>query len=297
MQDHEIRLNVADMVVSLRIGPGVRVLGHVDSFLADGQPEAVVNVRFGRESERAGEWLRLSTGEDFGWNAYGSMDGQSVLVERLGGDMLMRFAPEPECKVVDVLLGRSGSGWAGEGLPERELLLVETLPLPVVVLLSGRGGIFLHSCAVALEEQGILFTGVSGSGKSTMADFWRRFGPPGSRVIDDEHMIARNSVESMLLYGAPWSRGPRKATFSRTPARAIFFLAHGEVNRCDRLSPTEAFAQLLSQVFLPVWSQEQVELTVKTCADLLGRVACYRLQFVPDSGVVDFVLGILGGSR
>ena len=95
MQDHEIRLNVADMVVSLRIGPGVRVLGHVDSFLADGQPEAVVNVRFGRESERAGEWLRLSTGEDFGWNAYGSLDGQSVLVERLGGDMLMRFAPEP----------------------------------------------------------------------------------------------------------------------------------------------------------------------------------------------------------
>jgi hypothetical protein len=165
-----------------------------------------------------------------------------------------------------------------------------------MMLLSGRAGLFLHSCAVDLEGEGILFAGVSGSGKSTMAGLWREFGPPASKVIDDEHIIARNAAESTILFGAPWSRGLRKAAFSRTPAKAIFFLSHGQENQCERLSSSEAFAKLLSQVFLPVWSQEQLELTVQTCARLLGNVDGYHLQFVPDSEVVSLVQDILGDS-
>ena len=297
MQAHEIRLNVADMVLSLRSGPGVRVKGHVDSFLVDEQPEVTVNVRFGYKSDWAGEWHQVTTGEDFGWNAFRAKDRDAILVKRLGGSMLVRFAPDRECRVVDVLLDGSGDGRERARRRERELLLVETLPLPVVVLLSGRDGLFLHSCAVALQGEGVLFAGVSGSGKSTMAELWRRFGPPASKVIDDEHIIVRNATESSILFGAPWSRGLRKATFSRTPAKAIFFLSHGEQNQCERLSSSEAFAKLLSQVFLPVWSQEQLELTVQACARLLGNLDCYHLQFVPDLEVVDLVQDIVGDSR
>jgi hypothetical protein len=297
MQDREIRLNVADMIVSLMIGPGVQVVGHVDSFLVDGLAEVRVNMRFNRESRRVEGQQPLLIGEDFGWNAFGSVDGRAILVERLGGDILLRFASEPGCEVVDVLLGASDGGRSVDGSwPERELLLVEVLPLPVVALLSGRKGLFLHSCAVAYEENGILFSGVSGSGKSTMADLWRRYGPPTSSVIDDEHIIARQLAESTLLYGAPWSRGPREATFSRTPAKAIFFLSHGRRSRCVRLSSSEAFAQLLSQVFLPVWSREQVDLTLQTCAELLRAVDCYRLEFVPDPEIIGFVQDVLEGS-
>lgn len=295
MQIREIKLNVADMVVSLRSEPGVRIVGHVDSFLARGPSEAAISIRAGTEPAWTGELHQLSSGAGFGWSAFRTRDGESVLVERPDGDMVVRFDLEPVCRVVEVLLDGAGDGSAGNVLPERELLLVETMPLPVVVLLAGRGGIFLHSCAVALRGEGLLFAGVSGSGKSTMAELWRKFGPPSSTVIDDEHILARNSTEATILYGAPWSRGPRKATFSRTPARALFFLAHGEQNQCDRLSSSEALAHLMSQVFLPLWSPGQVELTVQTCVKLLEHVDCYRLQFVPDAEVVDYVQDLLGG--
>ena len=294
MQHQKLRLNVADMVVSLRSGPGVRVVGHVDSFLVDGPPDAVIHIRVDTYPDWAGELHQLISGADMGWNAFRSSDGESVLVERLDGDMLVRFRPERACRVVEVLLNGTGDISAGKELPARELLLVETMPLPVVVLLAGRGGIFMHSCAVSLRGAGLLFAGVSGSGKSTMAELWRRFGPPSSMVIDDEHILARNSAEATILFGAPWSRGPRKATFSRTPARALFFLAHGEQNQCDRLSSGEALAQLMSQVFLPVWSQEQMDLTVQTCAKLLENIDCYRLQFVPGAEVVAYVQDLLG---
>jgi len=302
MQDREIRLNVADVIVSLAIEPGVRVAGHVDSFLVDETADAVVNMRFNHEDRRSEVWRPLSGGDVFGWHAFGSADGSSILVERRAGSIRVHFASSPECKHVDVLLGApslSGgpvTNGSDDGWPERELLLVEVLPLPVVVLLSGRQGLFLHSCAVALEDKGILFSGVSGSGKSTMADLWRQWGPRTSSVIDDEHILVRQGVESTVLYGAPWSRGVREATFSRTPLRAVFFLAHGKQNQCVRLSSGEAFAELLSQVFLPLWSREQLELTMQTCSDLLGKVDCYRLHFVPDRRVIAFVQDVLGDS-
>jgi energy-coupling factor transporter ATP-binding protein EcfA2 len=164
------------------------------------------------------------------------------------------------------------------------------------MLLSGRNGLFLHSCAVSLEESGILFSGVSGSGKSTMAELWRRFGPPASNVIDDEHILARQAAGATLLYGAPWARGPRAASFSRTPLRSIFFLSHGKQNACKRMTAGEALAQLLSQVFLPLWSREQIELTIQTCTNLLQDIACYDLRFVPGPEVIDFVQDLLRDS-
>lgn len=298
MRDSTIKLNVADLVVSLTTDPGVHVLGHVDSFRTDGPANVFVNVRFNHENITVDGCRQLSVGGDFGWNAFMRPDDGSILVERLGGNILVQFAPEPECEVVDVLLRAPEGDCSVDGSwPERELLLVEILPVPVVVLLAGRKGLFLHSCAVAYEENGILLSGVSGSGKSTMAELWRRHGPLVSSVIDDEHIITRRFAESTLLFGAPWTRGPREATFSRTPLKVIFFLSHARSNRCVRLSPSEALAQLLSQVFLPVWSRQQLDLTVQTCADLLQGVECYCLQFVPDPSVIGFVQDILGGSR
>jgi hypothetical protein len=290
MKDSELRLNVADMVVSLSVEPGVRVLGSVDSFFVDEPAEAAINIRLRSNYTLAGGWHPLSKGESLGWNALGSADGKYILVERLGRDVLVQAPLHERCEVVDVLLGPSESPRsASSNLSELEILLVEVLPLPVVLLLSGRNGLFLHSCAVALNGTGILFSGVSGSGKSTMANLWRRFGPPASEVVDDEHILARHTAGSTLLYGAPWTRGPHAASFSRTPLKAVFFLAHGEQNKCIRMTAAEAFAQLLSQVFLPLWSREQVELTVQTCADLLQEVDCYHLEFVPRPEVVDFV--------
>lgn len=297
MRGSEIRLNVADVIVALAVEPGVRISGHVDSFVVHEPPEATVNLQFYPAADRAEAWHQLASDARFGWTVFGSGDGRSTLVERPGGGILVRFSSEPGCDSVDVLLRVPDEVVPSAAFSERELLLVEVLPLPVVVLLSERKRVFLHSCAVDLDGAGILFSGVSGSGKSTMADLWRDFGPPTSRVIDDEHIFARVDTASTVLYGAPWSRGPLAATFSRTPLRTIFFLVHGSQNKCERLSPGEAFAELLSQVFLPFWGREHLELTMQTCADLLQHVDCYRLHSVPDHEVVGFVQEVLRDSR
>lgn len=293
MQGSEIRLNVADVIVSLAIEPGVRISGHVDSFVTDRTPDATVNMQFYPACADPGEWHQLASDSKFGWTVFGTADGRGRLIERPGGGILVRFDCEPGCDAVDILL-RTPEGDGSRGRwSERELLLLEILPLPVVVLLTERKGLFLHSCAVALDGEGILFSGVSGSGKSTMAKLWRDFGPPTSNVIDDEHILARVGAVPAVLYGAPWRRGACAATLSRTPLKSIFFLVHGSHNRCERLSSSEAFAELLSQVFMPFWSREHLELTVQSCADFLRGIDCYRLHVIPDREIIPYVQHIL----
>ena len=290
IQGGNVRLNVADLVVSLTIEPGINITGHVASFLVDAPPQASVHLRLDSGDGRLKDRHEMYLSEHLGWQAFATADNSSILVKRLGGRIKVRFTADARCQVVDVFISRPRGTVSDE-----ELLLMEILPLPVVALLSGHQGLLLHSCAVALEEEGILFAGVSGSGKSTMADLWRRFGPPSSRVVDDEHILARRVNESAVLYGAPWSRGPRAAEFSRTPLKAVFFLSHSRRNQCIALSPSEALAEFLSQVYLPVWSRDQLEVTLHTCAALLQEVACYRLPFAPDESIVGFVQEVIGG--
>jgi hypothetical protein len=305
MEFRETRLRVGNLVVSLETEAGVEVSGCVDSFVVDAPSEATIRVRSGLGIP-SGEWHEqlsvvedgLATAEDIRWSAFRAPDGESVVIHRTGLGLLMQYAPGSSCNVVDVLLGPADvAGGAPARGPGRELALVAALPLPVVVLLAGRQGLFLHSCAVNDSGEGILFSGVSGSGKSTMAELWRNFGPPSTAVIDDEHIIAHRVGDQMLLHGAPWRRGLREARTESAPLRAIFFLSHGVGNRCIPLSPADALAQLMSQVFLPVWSREQVELTMQTCADVVQEADCYHLEFVPQPDVVGFVRGVLAGSR
>lgn len=299
MQGRETRLDVANIVVSVTTEPETPVYGHVDSFLSSEPAEARVSIRLSREGDRAEEVrLQAAFAEHPTWKAFHSQDGRHIIVERVGGRVQARFAAAARCDTVEVLFRTSeAAGSDGKEAAARELGLIEVLPVPVVALLSGRRGLFLHSCGVNLMQQGILFSGVSGSGKSTMGELWRRFGPTNSHLIDDEHILARLEGETTWLYGAPWSRGPFEATHSRTPLKAVFFLSHGTQNRCIRMSHSEALAELMSQVFLPVWSREQMELTTQTCAELLGQVDSYRLPFVPDHEVIRFVQEILQNSN
>ena len=95
MQDREIRLNVADMVVSLMIEPGVHVVGHVDSFLVDGPAEATVNMRFSRENRQG----RRTPASCPLARISGGMPLRARMASRswssdLVGDILVRFASE-----------------------------------------------------------------------------------------------------------------------------------------------------------------------------------------------------------
>ena len=63
-----------------------------------------------------------------------------------------------------------------------------------------KGDIMIHASGVNHSGHGYLFSGTSGSGKTTMAKLWDK---AGARVIHDDRLIIRNIAGSYKMYNTP----------------------------------------------------------------------------------------------
>jgi hypothetical protein len=154
--------------------------------------------------------------------------------------------------------------------------------------LLGTGyGIMLHSCGVIDTECGIVFAGISNSGKSTTARLWN--GLAGVRVLNDDRTILRKMDGQFRLYGTPWHGQGGFALAEDAPLIKMFIIKHALSNQAVRLSPAQAAAALLVRSFAPLWSPTAMAFTLQFLDELCQTVPCYELGFVPDQSAAEYV--------
>lgn len=111
-------------------------------------------------------------------------------------------------------------------------------------ILADAGMLVLHSSyIVTRQEQGILFSGPSGIGKSTQAALWQRYA--GAEIVNGDRALVRPDTGTVSgVFYAGTSGISRNVT---APLQAVALLEQGAENRVCTLRPREAFARLLSQ--------------------------------------------------
>jgi hypothetical protein len=277
----EIRLNVGDLIVSILGENGLQVTGYAEPFIEAGPPEATICLTSKGEEQDFESHGQILDGQQFGWSAYRHHLEGAITVDRHGRQILTRLGPDD----------RDDDIWISS--PQQTLTAVELLPIPITSILSRHRGLLLHSCGLVFQGQGVIFAGVSGTGKSTMAGLWQRWGDARAAVVDDEHLIVRYRRDLPRLYGVPWRRGDRQSLVGDVPLRAIFFLVQGPQNLCRPLSPADALGRLMSQVFLPLWSKAQMDRVLETGARLIQDTHCFELEFLPRPETIEFLQGWL----
>lgn len=158
--------------------------------------------------------------------------------------------------------------------------------LMIHLLAAGRG-LLLHACAVRDGDDGILFAGVSGAGKSTMAGLWREHS--GATLLSDDRVIVREHADGFWIYGTPWHGDAHAASPDRAPLRRIFLLHHGPANRAIRAPQAQAGAALLVRAFPTFWDPSGMEFALQLVDRLIRGTPAYALDFVPDGSVVKYV--------
>lgn len=156
---------------------------------------------------------------------------------------------------------------------------------------SRKGGIFVHSIGIRdLDGRGFLFAGKSGAGKSTTAKLWYRHS--GAMVLNDDRIIVRKCNGKFFIYGSPWHgtfSDYLKSHMESAPLENLFFIYHLSENNLKHLSEKEAFNELYTTLFPPFWDKQGLENIVSFCQDLIKSVPCFKLGFVDDERVIDFV--------
>lgn len=148
------------------------------------------------------------------------------------------------------------------------------------------GGLLLHSAGVLSPTGGYIFTGASGTGKSTLSGF---FDTRGASVLSDERMIIRKNEGDFVMHGTPWVGSGAYAKNESGPLTELFCISHGPQHQIESLSPSAVLALILPQCFLPHWDRAAMESTLAFLSDLIDHVPCRRLAFVRHPDVVDYV--------
>jgi signal peptidase I len=142
----------------------------------------------------------------------------------------------------------------------------------------------IHGSGVICDGKGWVFTGRSGSGKTTMAKI---FDSSGDRVVHDDRLILVKEDAGWRMHSTPVYRNdePRSAQVNH-----LWIISHGKSNITTPLSGAEAAGLILANCIQQNWDGEASARLMASVSDLASSIKVSRLAFLPDSRVRDYLM-------
>ena len=149
-----------------------------------------------------------------------------------------------------------------------------------------------HASCVETQLGGILFSGVSGIGKSTQAELWCRY--RNARRINGDRPILRKSNGRWQAWGAPYAGSSRCYVNDCCDVAAIVMLRQEKSCSLKRLRGMDAFREVWKGLALHSWDREYVDRASALTLELIGQIPVYCLGCTPDEEAVRFLEQELG---
>jgi len=151
-------------------------------------------------------------------------------------------------------------------------------------MISEKKGLFIHAAGVSYKGKGFLFTGQSGRGKSTLFNLFKN---KGATTIHDDRMVVLDDKKSgFQMYSSPVN--PTDKPVSANIDR-IFLIEHGKSNELLQLGPSASAVAVLANCIQHNYDKTYTENRLDTISELVKKVKVYRLRFVPNTQIVDFI--------
>jgi hypothetical protein len=147
------------------------------------------------------------------------------------------------------------------------------------------GDIMVHASALKYAGHGYIFTGVSGRGKTTMAQIWEK---SGAEIIHDDRVIIRNTGGCFRMYNTPvYSNEKQK----ESKISRIFLIGHGSENQLIPVNGANAASLFLANCIQHNWNHEMIARLIGSVSIMCSVIPVFKLRFRPDRNIVDFILG------
>lgn len=138
------------------------------------------------------------------------------------------------------------------------------------------GGFQIHGAAIAVNNQGYIFTADSGTGKTTHIQLWLKHLQNAYVVNGDQPIVKTGPV--IQVCGSPWCGKEGMNTNTAVPLKAIIIMERSNKNVISEISMKEAVIELLQQVYRPS-DPDKYRKTLQLLSLLDGEVKFYRFKF------------------
>jgi MoaA/NifB/PqqE/SkfB family radical SAM enzyme len=183
----------------------------------------------------------------------------------------------------DEHLVKNGNMGALTGFPSDQIMLSRVL--------SDRSGCYLHSSALILNGQGIMFLGQSGAGKSTIVKILKDYG----HVLTDDRNIVRSWPDGHRVHGT-WSHGEVPIVSNKSaPLKAIFFIEQAQINQIfPVLDQRHILHELINRIIKPFCTVGWWNNSLKILENISTQVPVYCLRFSKGPDVIKSIEKVSG---
>ena len=137
--------------------------------------------------------------------------------------------------------------------------------------------VLMHGAVVAVENSAYMFTGKSGTGKTTHIQKWLA-NAEGSIVINGDKPFLICQDDGTFVCGNPWRGKEHLGVNLIVPLRSIVIMERGDKNHIEQISFKSAFPKLLEQTYQPS-EADKMRKTLKLLLRLTNNVSFYKFVF------------------
>ncbi len=148
------------------------------------------------------------------------------------------------------------------------------------IFLLQKDGFLLHSSSIIYNKKSNLFSGLPGSGKTTLAEFAKK---TGFTTQGDEFIAIRKINNIYYSFATPFG-GSVRPDIKKSKISKIFFIKQSTKLSKKRLGFTESVPMLLQNEFvsMSVHFKNKTQLqkfAIKKAIDFCNHISCYELHF------------------
>lgn len=138
--------------------------------------------------------------------------------------------------------------------------------------------IFLfHGALIDYQNKGILFTGKSGSGKSTHTNLWKDVYRDEVRIINGDKPLVAYSNGRFTGFGTPWNGKENIGLNDSVNIEAIVTIKQDSVNEIRRLNTSESLNILMNQLLFPQ-KENGNEILIQLIKKIIKIIPIYELR-------------------
>lgn len=143
--------------------------------------------------------------------------------------------------------------------------------------------VMMHASCAFDGKKGRIFSGFSGAGKSTISKLWS---DAGSLIVNDDRLIIREINQEFYVFNTPmyYQDRPKKVVLN-----SMFLISHSPENKLKKLSGATAVTNVLAFCIQNNFDKRFIQNRLDFFSKLCSKVAVYKLGFVPDIAVVNFI--------
>ncbi len=173
--------------------------------------------------------------------------------------------------------------WSEERNGELEPMLYPMAPILLHYAVLTADAVMMHASGVFDGEKGRMFSGFSGVGKSTISGIWR---DNGSLLINDDRLIIRRENGRYYIYNTPMFYEDEN---KKAPLDAVYLIRHFPENDMEKISGAAAVTGIMAFSIQNNYDRRFVQHHIDFFTKMCEVVPIYRLGFVPDKNVIEFI--------